>query len=291
MLIATGNEKLQFSHARLRKAFTLPYLLELLGSTDCFDDRQNDQEITGIEDPHPEDGSLNTLKSDELIRPTPEQMGCIRDKLVELMSVIYLESDNRVLAEWNKYNDLVCALLVREQRKIMNLSGENPLVFAYITYLFDVFIPFLTTYVEKVLGSQDSDFTEKVDIQHFHNIVQSIFAKVAGLQRCPKELAVDSLATLAKSLNNDQAYQNLIDEKLEEIKAKQAESQEIEFKRAASLRKPTHLAPSEKETMKETWRRFVNLFVNSKFYEKVSRKLCLMSLINLHRKWKTKVLR
>ena len=264
---------MQFSHPRLRKAFPLYYLLDLLTSSDVFDENQqsNDPEITGVGEMHLETNRSDqfSFKSESFPRPSPEQISMLRDKIIELIQIIYLSSDNRVIVEWDMCHELLVNLLVLEHKRISSLSEKNPYMTFYLEYFFDKFLPFVASYIQRVLlESQHSDLTERVDTQLFNQLVRTILDKMHIVGRFFKEGTLSTLQMIAR-INDEQTYNALFNEKFLQAEQKSFDAFLETDKNATTQQVTTHPEESKSanEGVKSQWQTFVELFVNNKIYQ------------------------
>lgn len=223
-----------------------------------------------VEDTSP-DGYVSirsTFRFDDMEWPNPEQMSLIKNKIIGLLQVIYLTSDSRILGEWEKCHEPLTNFLLFEHKRMSAISERNPYLASYLAYLFDTFLPFLNIYVEEVLlDSQVSDM-EKIDVQLFNNIITTALDKTTSLSRFFKEVNVENLIKLARSINDEHSYTALFKDKFEKLEKKQNEYILIE-ETINSIKKGQDLSHQNRENVKDIWQRLLQLFLSNKTYEAV----------------------
>lgn len=229
--------------------------------------------MTGDEEHESFKSDPPTQKSEDIPRPTLDQMNYIRNKLLELIGVIYLESDYRMIPEWEKAYESLATVLVAENKKIAGLNEKTPNLALYLQYIFDEFLPFLVKYVDKIfLNSRHTEINEKLDLQLFNDIIFSLCNKMLLFPKSYRERSINDLTVLARTCFDDQTYKSVFAEKIQAIENKKQEFLDIQ-KAISVIRKTRSNSQAKGERgecpTRELWKRFVYLFLNSKAYLQV----------------------
>jgi len=166
-----NTEQLLFTHANLRKIFTIEYCLSLTVELDTLTPL-----VGKMATKTPKFGVVITGENEEFSPAGKANFGIedyslIKPKILELLTLLYLKAETEIANELAEYNLQFVQFVKREENRLQSLPPNFKPSEKFSYYLFECLIPFLNLYTVKLIMDEEDEVAEKRGLKALQSFI------------------------------------------------------------------------------------------------------------------------
>ena len=227
-MMAKGNENLSFTHPRLRRIFTVSYSLHLLLNEDnlskiSWKEKQESENVNIEADtigvPWERSDSMS-IKA-PLIDIRSKGLTLIKPLFLQFLGALYLKADKQVAEEFILHLGGFVEFLNNEIKRLEKLPDDFKPTEEFSEYIFDILIPLLSNYVNKLIIDNIDEGRERRDNDAIQDYLHTLCVKFFTINSfLTKDQAEVFRKLLEHYYDDHNMHQTKVMEKLDDMRRK-----------------------------------------------------------------------